>query len=73
MFYEYINEKTIKNAPNPLKINGKDIFTNSEKIYNENGYYRLESAEYPQGDKYYEPRYLLNNGVITQYWVEISI
>ena len=41
MFYKIL-EKGIEKAPNFLLINGKQVFTNSEKLHNENGYYRLK-------------------------------
>lgn len=71
MFYKFVDETTIKRAPNPLKVNGKDIFTNSEKTHNENGYYRLVEAEYPQDEKCYEPRYTKQGNEIVQSWVEV--
>ena len=73
MFYKLINEQTIKKAPKPLKIGGKDVFTNNEQIHNENGYYRLIQADYPQDDKIYEARYELQENVIVQSWVEVII
>ena len=72
MFYKFINETTIKKAPKPLKIDGKDVFTNNEKIHNDNGYYRLIQAEYPQDDKHYELRYQLQDNVIIQSWIEVT-
>ena len=69
MFYKYINENTIKIAPNPLVIDGKHIFTNSEEIYNENGYYKLVQTEYPQDEKSYEVKYVLKDNAIHQLWV----
>lgn len=70
MFYKYINEDTIKIAPNPLVVNDTHIFTNSEEIYNENGYYRLVQTEYPDDEKYYEIQYVLEDNIIRQVWVE---
>lgn len=69
MFYEYIDEKTIKKAPKPLKIGGKDIYTNSEKIHNENGYFKIKHTDYPQDDKCYEPRYTRVGNFIYQTWL----
>ena len=69
MFYKFINENTIEMAPKPLKIDGKDVFTNSEEIYNEQGYYRLIQEEYPQDEKLYMPVYELKDNVIIQSWV----
>lgn len=68
MFYKFINEHEIKKAPKPLKIDGKDVFTNSEQIHNENGYYRLIQAEYPQDDNFYFPKYRKEGNVIVQEW-----
>lgn len=72
MFYKLINENTIEKSPKPLRIGNKTIFTNSEKIYNEQGYYKVVSAEYPQDDKIYKPTYTLENNVIIKGWVEIE-
>ena len=73
MFYQLINETTIRKAPKPIKIDGKDVFTNSEKIHNEQGYFRLLTSDYPQDEKYYEARYELQDNVIVQSWVEVEI
>jgi hypothetical protein len=73
MFYKFINETKIQKAPKPLKIDGKDVFTNSEQIHNEQGYYKLIQTDYPQDDKYYEPRYELQSNIIVQSWVETII
>lgn len=73
MFFKLINETTIRKATKPLKVDGKDIFTNSEKVYNENGYYRLMQNKYPQDGKHYEVRYTLQDNMIVQSWVEVEI
>lgn len=73
MFYKFIDENTIKKAPKPLKIGGKDVFTNSEEIHNEQGYFKLLGTEYPQDEKYYESKYILEDNVIRQVWVEVEI
>jgi hypothetical protein len=64
MFYQLINETTLKKAPKPLKFNGRDVFTKSEQIHNEQGYYRLLTSDYPQDDKYYEAHYSLQDNNI---------
>lgn len=69
MFFKLINETTIKKAPKPLKIDGKDVFTNSEKIHNEQGYFKLIQAEYPQDDNFYAPRYRQQGVYIIQEWI----
>lgn len=68
MFYQLINENEIKQAPKPLKIDGKDVFGNSEKLHNDNGYYRLSEMLYPQDGNSYEPIYRLEGNVIIQEW-----
>lgn len=70
MFFKLINENEIKKAPKPLKIDGGDVFTNSEQIHNEQGYYRLLTSDYPQDDKVYEARYKQIGTLIIQEWVE---
>ena len=72
MFYKLIDENTVKSVPNPLSVNGKDVFTNSEEILNAQGYFKLETSEYPQDGSIYEPRYTLEGNVIVQYWVKIE-
>ena len=73
MFYKLIDETTIRKAPRPLNIGGKDVFTNSEEIHNSQGYYRLVNTEYPQDEKAYQPIYSLENNAIVQGWVEVEI
>ena len=68
-YYELINRTQIKPAPRPLRIDGQDIFTTDETIYNENGYYRLEREPYPEDEThYYNPYYELIDNVIWQKW-----
>ena len=73
MFYKFIDQNTIRKAPKPLNIGGKDVFTNSEEIHNSQGYYRLVNTEYPQDEKIYQPIYSLDNNVITQGWIEVEV
>ena len=73
MFYKFIDQNTIRKAPKPLNIGGKDVFTNSEEIHNSQGYYRLINTEYPQDEKAYQPIYSLENNAIVQGWVEFEI
>ncbi len=73
MFYKLIDQNTIRKAPKPLNIGGKDVFTNSEEIHNEQGYYRLVNTEYPQDEKAYQPIYSLENNVIVQGWDVVEI
>lgn len=72
MFYKLIDENTIKSAPNPLSINGKDVFTNSEEILNKQGYFKLKITDYPQDGNVYEPKYILEDNNILQYWLKID-
>ena len=68
MFYKLINERTLEKAPRPLKINGRDIFTTSESIHNEAGYYKLVRTEYPDSDGSYIPLYeKVGNEIITRW------
>lgn len=73
MFYRLVDERTIEKVSNPLCVNGRHIFTNSEKVFNENGYYKLQTAEYPQDDKLYESNYTLQDNIIIQNWVEVEL
>lgn len=73
MFYKFIDQNTIRKAPRPLNIGGKDVFTNSEEIHNSQGYYRLINTEYPQDEKAYQPIYSLENNAIVQGWVEVEV
>ena len=68
MFYRIIDKHTIEKAPRPLKIDGKDVFTNDEVIYNSQGYYKLEREEYPDDGREYIPYYELEDNIIIQKW-----
>lgn len=70
MFFKIIDKYTLEKAPRPLKIEDKDVFTTSEEIHNEQGYFRVENAEYPNDDKAYRPIYTMGEGVILQIWEE---
>lgn len=71
MFYKLINENEIQIAPKPLYIDGKNVFTNSEVIHNEQGYYKLVPTKYPQDNKKYKRIYILEDNTIIEQWVEI--
>ena len=71
MFFKIIDKYTVKKAPRPLKIEDKDVFTTSEETHNEQGFYRVVNAEYPEGEKAYRPIYTMGEGVILQTWEEI--
>jgi hypothetical protein len=71
MFFKIIDKYTVVKTPRPLKIEGKDVFTTSEEIHNEQGYFRVENAEYPNDDKAYRPIYKIGEGAILQEWEEI--
>ena len=70
MFYKIIDENTIRKAPKPLNIGGKDVFTNSEEIHNEQGYFKLVNTEYPQDEKTYQPIYIVKDNTIVRGWIE---
>ena len=72
MFFKIIDKYTVEKAPRPLKIEDKDVFTTSEEIHNEQGFYRVVNAEYPQDEKAYRPIYSMGDGVILQEWEEID-
>lgn len=71
MFFKIIDKYTVKKTPRPLKIEGKDVFTTSEETHNEQGFYRVENAEYPNDDKAYRPAYSMGEGVILQTFEEM--
>ncbi len=73
MFYELIDENTIKKAPKPLKIDGKDVFTNSEETYNKQGFFALIQTDFPQDEKAHKAKYTLKDNVIVQSWEEIEV
>ena len=70
MFYKFIDQNTIRKAPKPLNIGGKDVFTNSEEIHNEQGYFKLVNTEYPQDEKTYQPIYIVKDNTIVRGWIE---
>lgn len=71
MFYKLIDKYTLGQAPDVLHIDGKDVFTNSEEIYNSQGYYRVEETDYPDEGKIYKPIYQMGDNVILQMWEEV--
>lgn len=71
MFYK-ITEKGIEKAPKFLLINGKQVFTNSEKLHNEYGYYKLKELPYPIGDGNYQSIYELQDKIIVKNWEKIE-
>ena len=73
MFYKFINENTIRKAPIPLNIDGKDVFTNSENIHNQQGYYAIKTTDCPQNEKSYRPIYELKDNLIIQKWEEVEV
>lgn len=76
MFFEYIDKYTIKSAPSPLKIEGLDIFTNDELVYNNNGFYRVIYNNYPNNNKVYTQIYYPptpEQNYIVQDWEEVGI
>ena len=72
MFFKIIDKHTVEKAHRPLKLDGKDVFTTSEEIHNEQGFYRVVNAEYPNDEKAYRPIYTMGDGVILQTWEEIE-
>ena len=72
IYYEYIDRYTIQLAPRPLRIGDEDVFTNDEKIYNQQGCYRKECDEYPKDEKEYSAWYELVENVIHKRWEEIE-
>ena len=71
MFYKII-DKRLEKAPNFLLINGKQVFTNSEKLHNENGYYKLKELPYPIDGNNYQPIYELQDKIIVKSWEKIG-
>lgn len=68
LFYKFIDNKHIEKAPIPLLVSGKNIFSNSEEVYNKNGYFRLVKEPYPEDGGVYDPFYELNDNVIYLTW-----
>ena len=71
MFFKYIDKYTIEIAPNPLVIEDRHYFTNDERLYNENGYYKLAYIDYPLDGKEYKPYYIQTGDRIIQGWERI--
>ena len=72
MFYKLVDEYTVEKFKNPLRIEGKHIFTNSEKILNENGYYRVVIDEQPEiileENQYWNNKYEVIDNKIHKIW-----
>ena len=73
MFFKIIDKYTVEKAPRPLKIEGKDVFTTSEEIHKEQGFYKVVNAEYPNDSKPYRPIYTMGEGAIMQTWEEMAM
>ena len=73
MFFKLIDKYTVEKAPKPLKIDGKDVFTNCEKTHNVQGYYRVQETEYPADGKVYRPVYSMCENAILQEWEEMQV
>lgn len=68
--FNRLENNTITRTPSLLLVDGKHIFTTDETIYNSQGYYRLQTADYPNDDNSYEPQYILEGNVIVQNWIK---
>ncbi len=73
MFFKIIDKYTVEKAPNPLKIDGKDVFTNSEETHNSLDYFKVVETEYPKDDKAYRPIYTLGENAILREWEELVV
>lgn len=71
MFYK-LKENGIEKAPKMLLVAGKQIFTNSEKIYNENGYYKVQEVPCSLGGNY-KPVYYLKGNIIVKDWQKVEV
>jgi hypothetical protein len=70
VFYK-LTEKGIEKAPKYfVDDKGRHIFTNSEKVHNEHGYFKLNKTDRPQNEKSYKPKYRKQNNMIIQEWEE---
>lgn len=73
MFYKITEENTLKKFKAPLKVNDRHIFTNDEKILNENGYYKVIINPMPEEvgeNKYWESKYVVIDNMIHKVWEE---
>ena len=72
MFYKLVDENTLEKFKNPLRVEGKHIFTNSEKLLNENGYYRVVIDEQPEiileENQYWNNKYVIIDNKIHKIW-----
>ena len=76
MFYKLIDEQSIEKFKNPLKVDGKHIFTNDEKLLNDNGYYKIVMTPQPETTKentYYVSKYIIQDNFIYRIWEEKEI
>ena len=73
MFYKIVDEQTLEKFKNPLRVEGKHIFTNSEELLNANGYYRVINDPMPEEQKentYFTTKYVVIDNVIHKIWEE---
>ena len=68
--------KNLLFAPSEFEYNGIHYnATNSEKIYNNIGYLRLERTDAPIAEEgyYYEPYYVVKDNVLVEEWEEHEV
>ena len=76
MFYKIIDENTLEKFVNPLKVDGKHIFTNSEEVLNSNGYYKVIMTPYPEEEEentYFVSKYAVMDNMIYRIWEKQTI
>lgn len=67
MFYKLENGQ-LKKLRLPLRLGGKDVFTNNAAILAREGYYPIEWTEYPDEEAEYTAEFEVKNDVIKQTW-----
>ena len=68
LFYRLIDSQHIEKAPMPLQVSRQNIFSNSESLYNHNGYYRIVRDSYPDDGNVYDSVYEMEGNVIHMMW-----
>jgi hypothetical protein len=70
MVYAKLRLGGLELAPNPLKTERGDVFTNDPEIFAANGYKPVTFCPYPEDGKYYESVWYETDEAIMQAWKE---
>jgi hypothetical protein len=71
MYAKLVNGE-LRGAPNPLKIDDKDVFTNDPSLFLQCGYKPVTLTDYPSDGNIYENSWEEKENEIVQIWTKIE-